>query len=183
VVDHAGEMALEGGTADIGRLVNAVETLTKLLPKTVEPQSHRADPRVALLALIMEQRARAGVPSEGVTRSTIRALTAENAELRARLGDAPERSDLPDHLSQKGHLQSASARTAVITPSAGDVTPPGERADRDPGMRPGPDDKSPVTIDADAIDIRRGYNDTPEPWRQFCTDTDGVPLTGRGRRY
>jgi hypothetical protein len=56
----------------------------------------------------------------------------------------------------------------AITPSDGDITPPGERAELDPGMRPGPDDpRPPVVIDADAVDIRAGFDDVAEPWRPF----------------
>jgi hypothetical protein len=65
-----------------------------------------------------------------------------------------------------------------------DVVPPGEIADRDPGMGPGPDDKPPPTvIDVDAVDIRAGFGNADEPWRQFSTDIEGNPLTARGRRY
>jgi hypothetical protein len=91
VIDHAGEMALEGGTADIGRLVGAVEQLTKLLPKTAtEAPSHRADPRKALLELILQQRDREEIgerTEEPSLRERIAALEAENKRLRA--GAAP----------------------------------------------------------------------------------------------
>jgi hypothetical protein len=86
VIDHAGQVALEGGTADIGRLVVAVEQLTRLLPKAAtEPQPHRADPRKALFELLMQMREREGVPDEGTTQATINAQAAEIAQLRAQL--------------------------------------------------------------------------------------------------
>ena len=91
VIDHAGQVALEGGTADIGRLVGAVEQLTKLLPKTAtEAPSHRADPRKALLALILQMRERGEIADraeEPGLRERIAALEAENKRLRA--GAAP----------------------------------------------------------------------------------------------
>jgi len=137
--------------------------LIRLLPKAAtEAPSHREDPRAALLKLILEQRARAGIPDEGLDErdDELAALRSENERLRRAAG-------LP------------------VTPTAVvDVVPPGEIADRDPGMRPGPDDPRPPTvIDVDAVDIRAGFDDTPQPWRQFSTDVEGNPLTARGRRY
>ena len=100
VIDHAGQVALEGGTADIGRLVGAVEQLTKLLPKTAtEAPSHSADPRKALLALILQMRDRdeiADRAEEPSLRERVAVLEAENAKLRAQLaGKTPEDSDVP----------------------------------------------------------------------------------------
>jgi hypothetical protein len=87
VIDHAGQVALEGGTADIGRLVGAVEQLTKLLPKTAtEAPSHRADPRKALLEMILQMRDRdeiADRAEEPSLRDRIAVLEAENLTLRA----------------------------------------------------------------------------------------------------
>jgi hypothetical protein len=139
-IDHAGATAMEGGSADVGRLVSAVEQLTRLLPKAAtEAPSHRADPRKALLEMILTMR---------------------------------ERGELSDRAMEP--ITGCAADPTVITPSEADVVPPGELADRDPGMRPGPDDpKPPVTIEGkaapaaeDMVDLRAGYNDTPEPWRE-----------------
>jgi hypothetical protein len=156
VVDHAAATAMEGGSADVGRLVTAVEQLVRLLPpKSTEAPSHRADPRAALFDLIMEQRARAGIPDEGLDErdDELAALKAEVEQLRA--------------VAMAAGL--AVPHAACAAPTDVDIVPPGERADRDAGPRPGPDDKPPhVTIDADAIDIRNGFNnDTPQPWRRF----------------
>jgi hypothetical protein len=165
VIDHAGAVALEGGGTDIARLVGAVEQLTRLLPKAAtEPQSHRPDPRKALLDMILEMKARresgdrADAPS---LRQRVAQLEAENAGLRA----------------------AARAAGLAVTPRTCDITPPNERAECDPGMRAGPDDpRPPVVIDADAVDLQ-GFGHVDEPWRQFCTDIEGNPLTARGRRY
>jgi hypothetical protein len=171
VIDHAGAVALEGGTADIGRLVGAVEQLTRLLPKTVvEPVPHRPDPRKALLDIILTMKANGEIADrdEPSLRERVAVLEAENANLRA----------------------AVRAAGLAVVPREVDIVPPSERADRDPGMRPGPDDPKPVTIegkaepaDVDALDIRHGYNSAPEPWRDFSTDVEGNPLTPRGRRY
>ena len=83
VIDHAGAVALEGGTADIGRLIGAVEQLTKLLPKTAEPVSTRSDPRAALLEMILQMRERDGVPDVITLQETIDEQAAEIEQLRA----------------------------------------------------------------------------------------------------
>jgi hypothetical protein len=89
VIDHAGEAVLAGGAADLTRLVGAVDHLTKLLPKAAtEPVSHRADPRKALLEMILQMRDRdeiADTAAEPSLRSRIAELEAENAKLRAAL--------------------------------------------------------------------------------------------------
>jgi hypothetical protein len=118
----------------------------------------------------MQMRERDGVPDEGTTRATINAQAAEIAQLKARLGDVPPT------------LEPNPPRSNVVPDI--DIVPPSEIADRDPGPRPGPDDKPPPTvIDADAVDIRQGFGNVDEPWRRFCTDVEGNPLTVRGRRY
>jgi hypothetical protein len=98
-IDHAGATAMEGGSADVGRLVSAVEQLTRLLPpKTVEPVSHREDPREALLKIIMTMRERDADGFEGYDGKVkqVEVLQAEIAQLRAQLaGKTPEDSDVP----------------------------------------------------------------------------------------
>jgi hypothetical protein len=93
VIDHAGEAVLAGGAADLTRLVGAVDHLTKLLPKAAtEPVSHRADPRKALLEMILQMRDRdeiADTAAEPSLRSRIAELEAENAKLRAAARAAP----------------------------------------------------------------------------------------------
>jgi hypothetical protein len=179
VIDAAGETVLEGGTADIGRLISATEQLTKLLPKTVEPVSHRPDPREALLQLILEQRRCAGIPDSGVDErdDELAELKAEVEQLRA--------------VAMAAGL--AVPHASCGTPPEADVTPPSEIGEFYRGApRPGPDDRTPVTIegkaepaDDGAVDIRGGFSsdNSDQSWRNFATDTDGVPLTARGRRY
>jgi hypothetical protein len=158
---------IRGESVDMAKMLTASEALARLLPSAVlaaPPAERREDPRAALFNLIMQQRERDGIPAEGTTRATIRAQAAEIAQLRARLGDAPTVVEFDQH--------PGADRTVPDV----DIVPPSEIADRDPGMRPGPDDRKPVTIeakaapvaDADAVDLRAGFNnDTPEPWRDY----------------
>jgi hypothetical protein len=97
VIDHAGQVALEGGTADIGRLVGAVEQLTKLLPKTTEPAPSRVDPREQMWQTYKAMRERGEVDEtsyDGQVRR-IAELEAEVAELKALAGKTSEHSDIP----------------------------------------------------------------------------------------
>jgi hypothetical protein len=144
-IDHAGATAMEGGSTDVGRLVSAVEQLTKLLPAaaTAAP-SHRADPRKALLALIMQQRERDGIPDEGTTQATINAQAAEIAQLRAQLaGKTPEDSDVPTVVE----------RVPAPAPAAKVVPLPRAAA-------PGPAAKASPSYD---YDRERGWRDHVQP--------------------
>jgi hypothetical protein len=72
---------------------------------------------------------------------SVHALSAENAHLKARLGEGSARA-LPD------------VPTVVerVTPSEADCVPPSELGKFYRGMRPGPDDpKPPVTIEGRAV--------------------------------
>jgi hypothetical protein len=182
---------VRGEAVDVTKMLTASEALSRLLPAAVlaaPPSERREDPRKVLFDLIMQMRERDGVPSSGLDArdDEIARLQVEIAQLRARLGDAPT-------LVERVPAASAAHMRAVITPSESDVTPPSELgAFRVGGPPPAPDDPRPCTaiegkaepVDADAIDLRAGFNSgPPEPWRQFTTDIEGNPLTARGRRY
>jgi hypothetical protein len=88
VVDAASETVLEGGTVDLSRLVNAVETLIKLLPASKLPEPrHENDARERLLATYMEARARGAAAGQGYDglKLTNEKLTAEVERLKAEL--------------------------------------------------------------------------------------------------
>jgi hypothetical protein len=86
----------------------------------------------------------------------IAALTAENVTLR-------------------------SAARSALAPAPGAAPAPVETAPAANNVVPL---KAAPAADDGAIDIRGGYSSgPPEPWRAFSTDVDGVPLSGRGRRY
>jgi hypothetical protein len=166
VIDHAGQVALEGGTADIGRLVGAVEQLTKLLPKAAtEPASHRSDPRKALLELILTMRDRGEIADradEPSLREEIAALRTENETLRraARAAGAPP-----------------------VTPREADVTPPSELGEFFRGPpRPGPDDpKPPVTIEGKATAAPAYDYDANSDWKSYVNSDGSIRSTPRGR--
>ena len=92
-VDAATESLLAGNSSagDIGRLTSSVDALIRLLPKAAtEAPTHRADPRKALLAIILQMRERGEIADraeEPGLRERIAALEAENKRLRA--GAAP----------------------------------------------------------------------------------------------
>jgi hypothetical protein len=160
-IDVQTEGAFDGEPIDIQRLMIAIEKLSALLPQLTSPT--RADPRAALLAMLLEMRERKGLsPDEGSCEqhtAEISALRAENSQLR-RLAK--------------------SAGLAIAGPASGevDIVPPSEQADRSfyRGMpKPAPDDpKEPVTIEGTATrvspsldDVVATYAAPEEPWRRF----------------
>jgi hypothetical protein len=101
VIDHAGQVALEGGTADIGRLVGAVEQLTKLLPKAAtEPAPSRDDPnswRSQMWETYQAMRARGAAAGQGYDGLVLEneRLRAEVAALKAGGAGKPVDDDVP----------------------------------------------------------------------------------------
>jgi hypothetical protein len=152
---------IRGESVDTAKMLTASEALSRLLPPAVlasPPAERREDPREALFNLIMQQRARDGIPDEGTTQATINAQAAEIAQLRAQLaGKAPEDSDVPTVVG----------RVPAPAPTGNVVSLPRVPA--------------PAAPAADMVDLRAGFNDTREPWREFATDVDGVPLSVRGK--
>jgi hypothetical protein len=130
VIDSEQAAVLAGGSADLGKLNVAVQSLIALLPgrELPEPASSRPDPRKIMFDTYMAMRRRGELgdrAAEPSLRAQIDQLRAENESLRAVLG---------------------SGSTAAITPPTCDIVPPGERAECDPGMRPGPDDPRPPVV-------------------------------------
>ena len=146
VIDHAGEAAMEGGSADVGRLVTAVEQLTRLLPKAAtEAPSHREDPRKALLKIIMTMRERDADAFEGYDGKVkqVEALQAEVEQLRAQLaGKTSEHSDVPTMVKR------------VPAPVGGNVVPLPRAA------APAPAAKASPSYD---YDRERGWRDHVQP--------------------
>jgi hypothetical protein len=132
VIDHAGEVVLDGGTADLGRLVTAVEHLTRMLPAAREPLASQRDDRDAAVAPLLKLFRH--------LHESVHTLSAENAHLKAALkAGSPA---LPDVATL--------VESVPIDPGEADITPPGEiGGECYAGMRPGPDDpprRSPPVI-------------------------------------
>jgi hypothetical protein len=173
---------IRGERIDMNRMLTASEALAKLLPPAVlaaPPPEHRDDPREHLWQMYKQMRERGALAGEGYDGKVARIaeLEAEVAALKA--GGAVITPSEADVRSQE-----------PIDPPTSDIVPPGERAECDPGPRPGPDDRKSVTIegkaepaDEDAVDIRQGFGHVDEPWRRFSTDIEGNPLSVGGRKY
>jgi hypothetical protein len=141
VIDHAGQVALEGGTADIGRLVGAVEQLTKLLPKAAtEPASSRVDPREIMLRTYLTMRERGALAGEGYDGKVARI-----AELEAEV----------ERLT-----------AALAEPTLAEPTPPPPPAGNVLTLSRGPS-PPPASVPPSLKPPLRG---PPEPWRAFYGD-------------
>jgi hypothetical protein len=81
----------------------------------------------------MEMRERGEVPPEGWHQHRINGLELENERLRAQLVGAGLAPALPD-------VSIRIDTSTVINPPLSDIVPPGERAECDAGVKPGPDD-------------------------------------------
>jgi hypothetical protein len=175
VIDHAGEVVLDGGTADLGRLVTAVEHLTRMLPAAREPQQTRSDPREEMWLIYKTMRERGELPLQPDFQGRIAELEAENAALKA--GSAPT-------LGHDLKLEATSApvppdvpmvvERMPIDPAIGDIVPPSEIGDCYTGQRPGPDDPPTLSvIEGKAVPISpkppQTWDDTPhgKAWRAW----------------
>jgi hypothetical protein len=162
-IDAAQSDALEGRAADLGRLIVATESLVKLLPsEPPKPASSGLDPRQIMLRTYLEMRRRGELAASQMRpQQRLEAARAKVAEIEAELA----------------------AGSTAITPPTCDIVPPGERAECDPGMRPGPDDppkRRPVVIDGKAAPAPPApatggllTDDEPEPWRGFVGSGPG----------
>jgi hypothetical protein len=160
VVDAEQASILSGGSADLGKLNVAVQSLIALLPGRAlpEPESSReADPRTTMWLIYKQMRERGELPLRGELPGTDEGLqakideqAAEIERLRARLGLAPVPLDVP----------------------TSDITPPGEiGSDCYAGIRPGPDDpKPPVTIEGKAAKRPKPSAAPAEPAYDYNTN-------------
>jgi hypothetical protein len=139
VIDHEQASVLSGGSADLGKLNVAVQSLIALLPgrELPAPESQREDPRETMWRIYSQMRKNGELNLREDTQ--VEALQAELASRDAEIarlkqlagGRAPF---LPD----------------VIDPA--DVVPPSEIGHAIVGKVAGPDDpKPPVTIEAKAV--------------------------------
>jgi hypothetical protein len=92
---------IRGESIDMAKMLTASEALARLLPPAVlaaPPAEPRADPRKALLELVLQMRERDADGFEGYDGKVkqVEVLQAEIAQLRAQLaGKTPEDSDVP----------------------------------------------------------------------------------------
>jgi hypothetical protein len=168
VIDAEQAAVLSGNQADLGKLNVAVASLIALLPgqKLAEPvpvDGGPSDPRQIMLRTYMEMRRRGALAGEGLDGAKLRIerLTAELAAKDAEI--ASLRAGAPDESSASSGTNATAADNVVPMP-------------RTPSVPPKPAPPAPATgLITDSAD--------DEPWRAFCTDVDGVPLSGRGGKY
>jgi hypothetical protein len=131
VIDHEQSCVLSGGSADLGKLNVAVQSLIALLPgrELPAPADLHSDPRQEMWRIYSEMRKRGEInlrnPDEGPLQAKIDALEAEVAALKA--GSAPALLD----------------GSSAITPREADITPPSELGQCHVGDLRGPDDPPP----------------------------------------
>jgi hypothetical protein len=156
VIDHEQSCVLSGGSADLGKLNVAVQSLIALLPgrELPEPESQREDPRQVMWEIYKQMRERGEIslkvlpPDDGHFQHRIAELEAENERLRETVGMPP--------------VTSVPRGERAITPPTRDIVPPCERAECDAGPRPGPDDPPTLrTIEAKAV--RLSPTNPPNP--------------------
>jgi hypothetical protein len=127
VVDAASETVLEGGSVDLSRLVNAVETLIRLLPANKLPEPHRKDndPRETMLRTYMEMRARGAAAFQGYDGLVlkVKALEAELAQLKAETPAEPSPPAVP-----APNVLTMSRQAAENAPAASAAPPPAASA-------------------------------------------------------
>jgi hypothetical protein len=129
-IDGEQATVLDGGSADLAKLITATENLIRLLPgrELPAPESQREDPREVMFKIYMQMRERGEVPPEGWHQHRIDKLELENERLRAQLVAGGLAPALPP------------GGSSAITPPTCDIVPPSERAECDAGVKPGPDD-------------------------------------------
>jgi hypothetical protein len=141
-------------STDPVKLLSVVEALTKLVPET-EHKSRGEDPREYMWRTYLEMRRRGELAASHLSpQQRLEAARAKVAEIEAELAALAPLPDEP--------LSTPPAPTAP----AGNVVP----------LREPPKPAPPATgIITDNVGS--------EPWRQFCTDMDGVPLSTRGKYW
>jgi hypothetical protein len=182
VIDHEQSCVLSGGSADLGKLNVAVQSLIALLPgrELPAPESQREDARVVLWNIIKEGRDRAALGFEGYDGKCkqIEALQAEVAALKARLGLTPALPDVTGRqVGTSGNLKT------VIT----NITPPGEYL----GVPPmsGPDDPpKPRVIEGKAnppaASAAPQYDYSREQgWKDYVEPDGSIRSTPRSRGH
>jgi hypothetical protein len=139
VIDAEQANVLSGGSADLGKLNVAVQSLIALLPgrELPAPSESHPDPRFVMWEIYKTMRERGEIDLKPLSadEEKINRLESENAQLRAALGSNAATSD-----AQNGGRHPVSSLSSAIDPPLSDIVPPSERAECDAGPRAGPDD-------------------------------------------
>jgi hypothetical protein len=182
VIDHEQASVLSGGSADLGKLNVAVQSLIALLPgrELPAPESQREDPREVMWQLYktMRERGEIGLKAlpEGGADARIAELTHENERLRARLA--------------------GKTCSTAIDPGEADITPPGELGACYTGIGRGPDDpprRSTQVIEGRVLKPKNGppaacaapqydYN-REQGWKDYVEADGTIRPTPRGRGH
>jgi hypothetical protein len=154
-IDGEQATVLDGGSADLAKLITATENLIRLLPGRAlpEPEQDHTDPRQVLWEIYktMRERGEINLKPEAGLHLRIAELEGEIAALKGGAPPAlPEcRYGVPDALA--GH-STGHAGSAAINPSEADITPPSEIGRAIVGKVAGPDDPRPgPVIDGKAV--------------------------------
>jgi hypothetical protein len=165
VIDSEQASVLDGGSADLGKLNVAVQSLIALLPNRELPKPERdapsrADPRAAMWRVYSEMRARGAAGFEGYDGKVkqVEALQARVAELERELsqlkGEAPGQESPPAALPGNVRTLSPKGAPAASTELA------------QPKPRPSP---SVVVVEP-----------RDEPWRAYVEPDGSIRSTPRG---
>jgi hypothetical protein len=157
VIDSEQANVVDGGRADLGRLVVATDQLIKLLPvHKLDAPVQREDPRQVMWEIYQQMRERGEIDlkaDEGLLQAKIDEQAAEIDRLRAQLaGELPA----PKNLAPAQGCESVPLEGSTATdPPTSDIVPPCERAecDVDPWAAPAP---RPAGYD---YHVERGWRD------------------------
>jgi hypothetical protein len=151
VIDSEQASILSGGSADLGKLNVAVQSLIALLPNRELPESaaSRADPRAAMWAVYSEMRRR-GELAEPT--STYEGMKAEVERLRAEIA------------ALKAGVTNVTPDVSAPGASGGPNVPAGDNVVPMPRTPSAPSKPAPPA--PDMVDLRQGYNNVEEPWRR-----------------
>jgi hypothetical protein len=177
LLDNQSARLVRGESLDARELLMASEALSRILPPLREPPaaSNAPDPRQIMWETYIGMRRRGEFANPA---STFEGRGRRIAELEAKIAEL--------------EATALGGSTAAITPPTCDIVPPGERAECDPGMRPGPDDpRPPVVIEAKAV--RTPPPPAPQPqaaptydyntnseWKDYVNSDGSIRSTPRG---
>jgi hypothetical protein len=198
VIDHEQSCVLSGGSADLGKLNVAVQSLIALLPgrELPGPESSREDPRQEMWLIYKTMRERGELNlrepgGEELLQAKVNEQAAQIERLQARLAGGPASTE--NQLTDNQLPVEAMLVESVIDPPLSAITPPGEIGVAYVGTQRGPDDpprRSPPVIEArpnpPAAPAAPAYDYTRERgWRDHVLPSGEItptPMSG-GRRW